>query len=395
MTSFFKVPSRPDSGMTKRFSSVFKVIRGKKEKDPGAASAQQHEELEQFQTLPDDAALDRTQEQEPAHGRFRKSLKMFRRFLRIRRRKTGSTAAEGPAEPDSGLTELQAEPDGSPDSAERSEDSEAAMNDRRAKADMAVTEDVAITNTKTRETQGLANTDTTPTPTLSQELIFDYFKEPCVSSHQQQVPAKVKDIHQSLMSHISMDARLQIDIVRLAEEHPADVVLTLLRCAPTCDRAAAMMWRAIGTSGPALEKVLPTLLCVMENWPQHRMRTFDGDNEAVFALAATLVIWVIVQLPECHKAMILYSSRLFVALLFHVVITTQLMPPEKVDNFWRACREEHRLPSKPNRFAVQAMKDLLCRLQCDHVVVAMERKGGWDMMLCAHTQHYAVGLLAR
>ncbi|XP_053837972.1 uncharacterized protein LOC128809745 [Vidua macroura] len=41
------------------------------------------------------------------------------------------------------------------------------------------------------------------------------------------------------------------------------------------------------------------------------------------------------------------------------------------------------------------MKDLLCRLQCDHVVVAMERKGGWDMMLCAHTQHYAVGLLAR
>ena len=46
--------------------------------------------------------------------------------------------------------------------------------------------------------------------------------------------------------------------------------------------------------------------------------------------------------------MILYSSRLFVALLFHVVITTQQMP-EEVNNFWRACREKHCLPSKPNR----------------------------------------------
>ncbi|XP_053804002.1 maestro heat-like repeat-containing protein family member 6 [Vidua chalybeata] len=209
------------------------------------------------------------------------------------------------------------------------------------------------------------------------------------------MPAKVENIHQSLMSHVSVDARLQTDIVRLAEEHPADVVLTFLRCAPTCDRAAAMMWRAIGSSGPALEKVLPTLLCVMEDWPLHRMCTSDGDNKDLFALAATLVIWLIVQVPECHETIVLYSSRLFVALLFHVVITTQQMPPEEVDNFWRACREEHRLPSKPNRFAVQAMKALLCRLQCDHVVVAMERKRGWDTLLCAHTQHYAVGLLAR
>ncbi|XP_068052920.1 maestro heat-like repeat-containing protein family member 7 [Anomalospiza imberbis] len=451
--------------MADRFLNVFKVFRGKKKEVSGAAPAQQHEELEQFQPLQDGAALDQTQEQEPTRGRFRKALKMFRKSLRIRRRRTGSTAAEGPAEPDSGLTELQAEPDVSPGSAERSEDSdasatetwakalhssktedvaitnrdneetqgitntdtspdsEAAMNEDKAKAAMAVTEDVATTNASTAETQGLANTGTTPT--LSQELIFDYFKEPCVSSHKQlastvwwegklflgkagkvaplhsapsppcllQVPAKVKNIHQRLVSHVSVDARLQIDLVRLAEEHPADVVLTLLRCAPTCDRAAAMMWRTIGSSGPAVEKVLPTLLCVMEDWPLTRMCTSDGDNEDVFALAATLVIWVIV--PACHKAMILYSSRLFVALLFHVVTTTQLMPPEEVDNFWRACQEEHRLPSKPNRFAVQAMKALLGRLRCDNVVEAMERKRGWDMLLCADTQHDAVGLLAR
>ncbi|CAN8179090.1 unnamed protein product, partial [Coccothraustes coccothraustes] len=385
--------------MADRFLSLFKVFRGKNKKGPGAAPAQQPEDPEQFQTLQDNAALDKTQEQEPGRRRFRKTLQPFRKFLRIRRRKTGTTAAEGPAEPDSGLTELQAEPDVSPDSAEPSQDS---MNEDRAKADMAptedadmaVTEDMTITNANTAETQGISNTDTTPTPTLKEQVIAPYFKDPCAPS-QPQVPAIVRRIHQRLLSKVTVDARLQIDIVRLAEERPDDLVLTLLRCAPTCDRAAAMMWRTIGSSGPAVEKVLPTLLIVMASWPLHSICTSDGDDRDIFALTATLVIWVIVQVPECHEAMILYSSRLFVTLLFHIAITTQQMPPLEASNFWKACQEEHRLPSKPNRFAVQAMKALLCRLRCDHVVVAMERKRGWDTLLCAHTQHYAVGLLAR
>uniref|UniRef100_A0A674GFX1 Maestro/Maestro-like HEAT-repeats domain-containing protein n=1 Tax=Taeniopygia guttata TaxID=59729 RepID=A0A674GFX1_TAEGU len=195
------------------------------------------------------------------------------------------------------------------------------------------------------------------------------------------------------MSQDTVNVWLKTDILRLAEEQPADVVLTLLRCAPTCDRAAAMIWRTIGSSSPTVEKVLPVLLCVMENWPLHSMCTSDGDNEEVFALAATVVLRVIV--PECNKAMIPYSGQLFVALLFHVVITTQQIPSEEVATFWRACQEEHRLRCKPNRFAVQAMKALLCQLQRDHVVLALARKRGSDMLLRADTQHYAVGLLAR
>ncbi|KAL2302589.1 hypothetical protein Nmel_010018 [Mimus melanotis] len=333
--------------MAGRFPSLFKVFRGKKKKSPGVSPAQQPEEPELVQPMQDGAAMDLTQEQKPTRGRFRRALKMFRKFVPVHTRKTSSTAAESTAEPDSRLTELQAEPDVSPDLAECSEDSDMARNDDRAKADTAVTEDVAMTNADTGETQGVAHTDTTPT--LSQDLIDDYFMEPHVSSQQH------------LQSH----------------------------------RAAARMWAAIGSSGPTVVKVLPTLLCVMENWPLHSMSTSDGDNKDVFALAATLVIWVIVQVPQCHEAMILYSSRLFVALLLHVVISTQQMPPEEVDNFWRACQEDHCLPSKPNRFAVQTMKSLLCRLRCENVVMAMECKRGWDMLLCADTQHCAVGLLAR
>ncbi|XP_068856289.1 maestro heat-like repeat-containing protein family member 7 [Aphelocoma coerulescens] len=377
--------------MAGRFRGLFKVFRGKK--GPGAAPAQQPEELEQFQPRQDNAALDRTQKKDHAHGRFRRTVQMFRKFMRIRRGKTSTKATEGTAEPDSGLTELQAEPGVSTDITAPSEDSDSPMNDHTAKTLMAGTEDMAITNTDTGETQGIPNTDTMPIPTGIHAPKLGYFKESADSS-QQQVPAMVRNIHQRLGSHVTVDPRLPIYVLRLAEEHPADVVLTLLRCAPSCDRAATMMWRLIGLSGSTLEKVLPTLLCVMEDWPLHSMSTSDGDNKDIFALAATLALWVIVQVPRCHEAMNLYSSRIFVALLSHVVITTQQMP-EEVDRFWRACREEHRLPTNSNRFAVQAMKALLCRLRCDNEVVAMERKRGWDTLLCADTQHYAVGLLAR
>ncbi|XP_023773409.1 uncharacterized protein LOC111922082 [Cyanistes caeruleus] len=417
--------------MAGRFLRLFKVFRGKRKKEPGAAPAQQPEELEQFQPLQDDAAMAQTQEQDTARGRFHRAAQRFRKFLRIRRRKNTTTAAtEGAAEPDSGLAELQAEPDVSSDSAELSEDSDAAVNDERANSDMAVNEDMAIPNDDTEETQGIADADITPTPALSQELIMDNFKDNCVSSEQLvpslgpeleasldhvpsqatstgptqplrpaecdgMVPTIVRNIHQSLVSHVTVDVRQQIDIIRLAEEHPVDVVLTLLRCAPSCDRAAAMMWQTIGSSGPTVEKVLPALLCVMENWPLCSICTSDGDDQDIFPLTATVVLWVIIQVPECHEAMILYFVRLFVALLFHVVITTQQMPPVEADSIWRACREQHRLPSNPNRFAVWTVKALLCRLRCDNELMAMERKHGWDTLLCADTQHYAVGLLAR
>ena len=41
------------------------------------------------------------------------------------------------------------------------------------------------------------------------------------------------------------------------------------------------------------------------------------------------------------------------------------------------------------------LKSLLSFLECGDVVMAMERKRGWDTLLCVDTHHYAVGLLAR
>ncbi|RMC18406.1 hypothetical protein DUI87_04293 [Hirundo rustica rustica] len=208
------------------------------------------------------------------------------------------------------------------------------------------------------------------------------------------VPAMVRDIHQRLVSCVTVDGRLQKFIQRLAEEHTACVVMSLLRCAPSCDRAAALMWRTIGSSRPAAKKVLPALLSVMQDGPLDSTFFSRGD-EAIFALAATVVLWwVIAHVPEWHDTVLGHSARLFVALLFQIFSTTEQMP-EEVDNFWRACREEHRLPTNPNRFAVQTKKALLCLLSWENGVLALERKRVWDTLLCADTRHYAAGLLAR
>ncbi|XP_064291568.1 uncharacterized protein LOC135309349 [Passer domesticus] len=225
--------------MAGRFFSLFKCFRGKTKKGPGAASGEQPEEPEQIQTLQDDAAVERTQEQQSSRGRFRRTAQMFQKFPCIRRRETNTTAVEGPAEPYLGLTQLQAEPDVSPDSGGLSQDLDTSGTETWAQdLPTSVTEDAVITNTDNEETEALKNTGAMPTPLVVCASTVDFFLDSGVP-YQQQVPAMVKNIHQSLMSHVTVDARLQSDIVRLAEEHPADVALTLLHCAPTCDRYGA------------------------------------------------------------------------------------------------------------------------------------------------------------
>lgn len=52
-------------------------------------------------------------------------------------------------------------------------------------------------------------------------------------------------------------------------------------------RAALTMWRAIVSSSRTAEKVLPELLCVLEDWPLHSTSTSDKDYSDVFSLAVS------------------------------------------------------------------------------------------------------------
>nr|XP_041569279.1 maestro heat-like repeat-containing protein family member 9 [Taeniopygia guttata] len=183
-------------------------------------------------------------------------------------------------------------------------------------------------------------------------------------------------------------------LLDLTEAQPSDVVMALLRVAPVCDRAALAMWKSIMCSPRTAEPAMLVLLNVLGSWPEHSTCTSDGDHTAVLALAATVVMWKILQLPCVPQMVTVYFPRLFVHLLFQVLFSTLDMP-EEVDTFWEGCQQQHGLATSPSRFAEQTLKSLLCQMQHEDVVVAMERKCGWDTLLCADTHHCAVGLLAR
>ncbi|XP_066045327.1 LOW QUALITY PROTEIN: maestro heat-like repeat-containing protein family member 7 [Chamaea fasciata] len=273
-------------------------------------------------------------------------------------------------------------------------------------------------------TKGVAEPEPPQPQSMAPAPNLDCFGERVVSSASQ-VPGFVRNMRQRFLSGVPPDDRLFMDILRLTDAHPNDVAVTLLHCDPSCDRGAAIMWKTIASSGTTLDKVMPTLLRVMEGWPLHKMYTSDGDNKDVFALAATGAVWEILRLPWCPEPFIKYSPHLIVALLFQVFVSTEEVT-EDVNTFWRRCQEEHQnlptsinrcsipsppvtptspglgpgLPASPglfsaHRFAVNTLKSLFCHLRCLDVLVAMERKCGWDTLLSADTHHYAVGLLAR
>ncbi|XP_066427033.1 maestro heat-like repeat-containing protein family member 7 [Molothrus aeneus] len=109
---------------------------------------------------------------------------------------------------------------------------------------------------------------------------------------------------------------------------------------------------------------------------------------------AIVVMWKILQVPCVPHMVTVYFPHLFVHLLFQVFLSTLDMP-EEVDAFWKGCQEQYGLATSPNRFAVRTLKSLLCHMQHEDVVVAIERKHAWDTLLCADTHHYAMALLAR
>ncbi|XP_071311044.1 maestro heat-like repeat-containing protein family member 7 [Agelaius tricolor] len=326
----------------------------------------------------------------PTDCRLPWSISALRWLLRLGRTKTGGTGTKGTAQPDPRPGELRAEAAASSASSELAAASEQDTAQGRAEADTALTEGTATTHT---QAQGVPETQAMPALTGTPAATLELFQKGAASP--QQVLARVRDILQRLASCVTVDARLQMEILSLTEEHPAQVVMSLLCCAPRCDRAAALMWRAMGTSGVAAQEVLPALLSAMEEQPPYGSFSC-GDNKAVFALAATLVLWRIAPMSEWHYAILLHSPQLFVALFLQIVTATEQMPGDiETWSFWRACQEEHGLPCHPNRFAAQTMKALLSRLGFGKNLLALEQKQLWDTLLCANSQHYAVGLLAR
>ncbi|CAN8179862.1 unnamed protein product [Coccothraustes coccothraustes] len=325
--------TNPVTGMEQRSTRVPKLAWVEEEEGPGAAPAQETKEVVLFELPQEGAALERTQEQDPARGLFRRTAQLVCKVIKRIREEETSTMGTG----------------------------------LRAYSH--------IFKTKT-------------SAALLDMLVEEGF------SNTKQVPALVRYIHQWLLANQFAEHRLNRTLLDLTEAQPADVLMTLLRVAPSCDRAALTMWKSIMCSPRTAEPVLLILLDVLGSWPEHSTCTSDGDKMGVFVLAAAVVMWKILQMPCVPHMVTVYFPRLFVHLLFQVLFSTLDMT-EEVDTFWKGCQEQHGLATSPNRFAVQTLKSLLCRTYHEDVVVAMERNCGWDLLLYADTHHCAVGLLAR
>ncbi|XP_068034711.1 maestro heat-like repeat-containing protein family member 9 [Anomalospiza imberbis] len=172
-----------------------------------------------------------------------------------------------------------------------------------------------------------------------------------------QVPAMVRYIHQWLMANQFAEHRLNRALLDLTKEQPADVVMTLLRVAPSCDRAALTMWKSIMCSPRTAEPAQLILLDVLGSWPEHSTCTSDGDKTGVFVLAATVVMWKILQMPCVPHVVTVYFPRLFVHLLFQVFFSTLDVPAE-VDTFWKGCQQQYGLATNPNRCSMPVLLSL-------------------------------------
>ncbi|OWK54465.1 hypothetical protein RLOC_00001610 [Lonchura striata] len=329
------------------------------EEGPGAAPVHETEEVVPFKQLQEYAALDRTQEQEPAHGRFRRTAQTICQF---------------------------------------------------------------ITCIWQEETTGVGTRILASFHLFSAKTsaaMLDLLVEKGVSNAKQ-VPAMVRYIHRWLMANKSAEHRLDKALLELTKEYPSDVLITLLRWAPSCDRhGIPTCLEALGfTSPPTLtvEPALQILLDVLSAWPEDSMYTSDGESTGVFALAAgamahaclrtdcclllfyflqaTLTLWTVFNLTWCPPVALEYFPNLFLHLLFQAYISTLDMP-EEVDTFWKKCQEQHSLAAHPNSFALQTLKALLCQMQYEDVMLVMECRCAWNTLLCADTHHYAVGLLSR
>ncbi|XP_027488623.1 uncharacterized protein LOC113941685 [Corapipo altera] len=228
-----EVAITPDRDMQQRPPRVPKlawVKEEEKEESPGAAPAQQPEEVQQVQPLQEDAGQERTEEQLRARGRFRRAAQLVCRFIRYIWQEEATFMTTG----DTANSDL--------------------FN---------------------------AQTNAALLDLLVQNGVYKA----------KQVPAIVRCIHQWLTSNVSDEHRLDKTLVLLTEAHPMDVAATLLRSAPACDRAARTMWKTLVSSRWTKEPVLQILFCVLEYWPAHRRRTSNGDERDVFALAVSFLSW--------------------------------------------------------------------------------------------------------
>ncbi|GAB0194588.1 maestro heat-like repeat-containing protein family member 6 [Grus japonensis] len=189
-----------------------------------------------------------------------------------------------------------------------------------------------------------------------------------------------------------------------------DFSLAILRGVPA-DRAlgprsvAMAIWKVIFSEPPVAKKALQELVSMLMKQSLRKTSISTKDNPRILSLAGRGDISVdgcLLQAARTISEILLQSiclkqvveeifPQLFLALLFQVSFTTELMLQE-VHVFWSKHQQDL---ITPIRSAVQSMRMLLCRMGFESHVLAIEAQGGWDALLSTQTHLNGVVTVAR
>ncbi|XP_027562835.1 uncharacterized protein LOC113979735, partial [Neopelma chrysocephalum] len=176
--------TEPDRGMEQRPPRVPKQawVKEAEEESSGPAPAQQPEEVEQCQPLQEDPGRDQTQEQDRAHGGFRRAAQAFLTLLGIRRRKARIMPAEVMAQLDPTLSELKPDPDVGTASTDGTGNCDSAVTDDRTDSSTALPE--LTTEADGATTEGIADAESTPVQCLLDAPSLDILGDGAVSAQE-------------------------------------------------------------------------------------------------------------------------------------------------------------------------------------------------------------------
>ncbi|NXX22755.1 MROH7 protein, partial [Podargus strigoides] len=180
-------------------------------------------------------------------------------------------------------------------------------------------------------------------------------------------------------------------LLMLTEKNLSEVVTSLLQCSPTCTNVTMIMWRVMLSKPQISEKVLQELLSLTMNLSLYKTSASTKGNPRMLSLAAGKMMSEILLQCICLEQVKAIFPKLFLALLFQVSFTTELMLQE-VHIFWRKHQQDLLTPI---RSAVLSMQVLLCNMGFEQEARAIEVEGGWDALLSAQTHLTGVCIVAR
>ncbi|KAM9610620.1 maestro heat-like repeat-containing protein family member 7 [Morphnus guianensis] len=169
--------------------------------------------------------------------------------------------------------------------------------------------------------------------------------------------------------------------------------MSLLKIAPSCDSAALAMWEVMLSLPSTLETICNELLSVIQDQLPQGQFNFTEDVHGLPS-AATKVLCKLTHQPICQEKLKALFAKVFMGLVFQISYTAEFLQ-HTTEIFWTYSEWHQANQPSPFRFAVEAIKALLCAAGYEEHVLSIQKEGGWDMLLGAETLHRGISLLAR